>query len=90
MTVTNAVNRIQYCHPPPLPLLEHPDQQSPHAPILLGVDQKLAERLALWRRPELADRGCSLEVGQLERTEELDFPVAIERLDAACEVAATS
>jgi hypothetical protein len=52
-------------------LPQHADEHSPKNPVLLAVDQQLAERAGLGVAPVGADPIGSLEVGEHEDVEQL-------------------
>jgi hypothetical protein len=51
--------------------VEHPHDDGPRRPILLEVDEQLAEGSCLWVPPVLADHPRSLEVRQQQDVEQL-------------------
>jgi hypothetical protein len=54
----------------PLRVAQHTDQHRPKRPVLLAVDQQLAEGLRLRVSPELADPVGPVEVGEHEDMEQ--------------------
>ena len=66
----------------PAPLPQHPDEHRPEHPVLLAVDQQLAERPR--RRIPLvaADRVGAVEVGEHQDVEQLGAGSGAERVEA--------